>query len=185
MGKAIGTIARAPTIAIFMSCSDAMLRRDQTGAAWMSAEAVLHSDHAGHHSQQHRPLPLRARRRRNHCRRLLSACRRRDDAQSHGGATGGARPRHCFTAGARRSRGGAPAEIQNRAALSVCRTIHRTASRIFGFDLVAPGDDRSAHAGAAAALTLHHSVTLLQGALAFAILALLLLLDVGPFFVGH
>jgi hypothetical protein len=43
----------------------------------------------------------------------------------------------------------------------------------------------SAHPGAAAALAFHHSVALLQQALAFAILAFLLLLDVGAFIIGH
>ena len=42
-----------------------------------------------------------------------------------------------------------------------------------------------AHARSLAALALHHLVALLQQALALAILALLLLLDVGAFFIGH
>jgi hypothetical protein len=44
---------------------------------------------------------------------------------------------------------------------------------------------RLAQAGAFAALAFHHLVALLQQALALAILALLLLFDVGAFFVGH
>jgi hypothetical protein len=44
---------------------------------------------------------------------------------------------------------------------------------------------RSAHARPLAALAFDHPVALLQQALALAILALLLLLDVGAFFVGH
>jgi hypothetical protein len=43
----------------------------------------------------------------------------------------------------------------------------------------------SAHPGAAAALAFHHLVALLQQTLALAILAFLLLLDVGAFFIGH
>jgi hypothetical protein len=42
-----------------------------------------------------------------------------------------------------------------------------------------------AQPGAAAALAFHHLVTLLQQTLALAILALLLLLDVGAFLAGH
>jgi hypothetical protein len=41
------------------------------------------------------------------------------------------------------------------------------------------------HASALAALALDYSVALLQQALALAILAFLLLLDVGAFFIGH
>jgi hypothetical protein len=43
----------------------------------------------------------------------------------------------------------------------------------------------SAHAGAPAALAFDDIVALLHQALAFAILAFLLLLDVGTFFIGH
>ena len=43
----------------------------------------------------------------------------------------------------------------------------------------------STQPGAAAALTFYHLVALLQQTLAFAILALLLLLDVGAFLAGH
>ena len=39
--------------------------------------------------------------------------------------------------------------------------------------------------GPAAALAFHHLVALLEQALAFAILALLFLLDVGTFFIGY
>jgi hypothetical protein len=53
-------------------------------------------------------------------------------------------------------------------------------------DISRMGDeDRSPHPRPATPLTFHHLVALLQQALAFAILALLLLLDVGPFFIGH
>jgi hypothetical protein len=44
---------------------------------------------------------------------------------------------------------------------------------------------RLPEARAAAALALDHLVTFLQQALALAILAFLLLLDVGAFFIGH
>jgi hypothetical protein len=43
----------------------------------------------------------------------------------------------------------------------------------------------SAHTGALAALALDDVIALFQQALAFAILAFLLLLDVRPFFIGH
>jgi hypothetical protein len=43
----------------------------------------------------------------------------------------------------------------------------------------------SPHTGPLAALALHHPVALLQQALALTILAFLLLLDVGAFFIGH
>jgi hypothetical protein len=43
----------------------------------------------------------------------------------------------------------------------------------------------SPHAGPLAALALDHPVALLQQALALAILAFLLLLDVGALFIGH
>jgi hypothetical protein len=43
----------------------------------------------------------------------------------------------------------------------------------------------SPHTGPLAALALDHPVALLQQALALAILAFLLLLDVGAFFIGH
>jgi hypothetical protein len=43
----------------------------------------------------------------------------------------------------------------------------------------------SPYAGPLAALAFDHPVTLLQQALALAILAFLLLLDVGAFFIGH
>jgi hypothetical protein len=43
----------------------------------------------------------------------------------------------------------------------------------------------STHPGAAAALAFDHPVALLQKALALAILAFLLLLDVGTLFIGH
>jgi hypothetical protein len=47
------------------------------------------------------------------------------------------------------------------------------------------GKAKSAHPGAAAALAFDDLVALFQKAFAFAILALLLLLDVGAFIVGH
>jgi hypothetical protein len=47
------------------------------------------------------------------------------------------------------------------------------------------GGPASPYAGPLAALALHHPVALLQQALALAILAFLLLLDVGAFFIGH
>lgn len=43
----------------------------------------------------------------------------------------------------------------------------------------------SPHARSFAALALHHPVALLDETLAFAVLAGLLLLDVGAFFIGH
>ncbi|WKA31788.1 hypothetical protein [Bradyrhizobium roseum] len=43
----------------------------------------------------------------------------------------------------------------------------------------------SAHTGPLAALALDHPVALLQQALALAVLAFLLLFDVGAFFIGH
>jgi hypothetical protein len=51
--------------------------------------------------------------------------------------------------------------------------------------LMGLGRRTSAHPGAAAALAFDHPVALLQKALAFAILAFLLLLDVGTLFIGH
>jgi hypothetical protein len=47
------------------------------------------------------------------------------------------------------------------------------------------GNTGLAHAGPLAALALHHPIALLQEALALAILALLLLLDVRALFIGH
>jgi hypothetical protein len=51
--------------------------------------------------------------------------------------------------------------------------------------LMGLGGRASTHPGAAAALAFHHSVALLQQALALAILAFLLLLDVRAFIIGH
>jgi hypothetical protein len=47
------------------------------------------------------------------------------------------------------------------------------------------GGPASPYAGPLATLALDHPVALLQQALALAILAFLLLLDVGAFFIGH
>lgn len=49
----------------------------------------------------------------------------------------------------------------------------------------APAACASPHARALAALALHHPVAFLDEALALAVLASLLLLDVGAFFIGH
>jgi hypothetical protein len=47
------------------------------------------------------------------------------------------------------------------------------------------GNASSPQPGALAALALHHLIALLDQALALAILAFLLLLDVGAFLIGH
>jgi hypothetical protein len=49
----------------------------------------------------------------------------------------------------------------------------------------APASNVSPHPCPLAALALHHAVAFLDEALAFAVLADLLFLDVGAFFIGH
>src|SRR4051812_36653097 len=86
MATVIGMTPRPLTIVTSMNSSDAMLLRDDKDAAWDSPKVFLNNAHAGNHSQQHRPLPLRARCRWHHRCRLLSARRWRDDPQPHRGA---------------------------------------------------------------------------------------------------
>jgi hypothetical protein len=63
----------------------------------------------------------------------------------------------------------------------------RKFNQIYGRLLMGPGEfnGRSPYPGPAAALALDHLVALFQQALALAILAFLLLLDVGAFCIGH